>query len=96
MKFIFKTVIIAILIVAGITYANYLKTGRFVIPAILSKPELSMPEIKTPSLPNWGEGKNQNKIAYKWLDQKGNWQYTSEPPKGGLAYEKIESLPATK
>lgn len=90
MKFIFKAVIIITLVLAGIVYVNYLKTGRF------SKPDLSMPKIKTPSLLNWGEEKNQNEIAYKWLDQHGNWQYSTEPPNVDTPYEKIKPLPATK
>lgn len=94
MKFIFKAAIIACLVLAGISYVNYLKTGKFAMPITFSKPELSIPKIKTPTLPSWQT--EESKIAYKWLDQSGRWQYTSEPPKGDTPYETIKALPVTK
>ncbi|MGD2137499.1 MAG: DUF4124 domain-containing protein [Gammaproteobacteria bacterium] len=27
---------------------------------------------------------------YKWQNEKGEWQYTDEPPPEGIAYEKLE------
>jgi hypothetical protein len=30
-------------------------------------------------------------IAYKWQDEKGNWQLTDQPPPDGTPYEKLEA-----
>ena len=94
LKLTFKLLIIAALILAGIIYANYLKTGRFSLPAFFSRPEISVPTIKVPTLSKWPD--KGSKVAYKWRDQSGSWQYTSEPPKDGVHYEEIEALPATE
>jgi len=100
-RVIFKTVAIVVLVVAGLSYVSYLKTGRFTMPIAFSKPDLQIPKISPPPVPMWGAEKTavkkdqtvKKETAYKWQDSSGKWHYTTDPPGKGIAYEKIKALP---
>lgn len=94
MRLLFKAVMIAVLLLAAMTYMKYLKTGQFSFPINTPDVSVSVPEINTDSFKDWGN--EANKVAYKWRDQSGGWQYTSEPPKGGIDYEEIEPITVTE
>ena len=100
-KLVFKTVVVGALVLAGWSYVNYLKTGRFAMPITLTKPDFQMPKMPSPSVPKWVTEKtpfNKDPVvkietAYKWQDEFGKWHYATEPPPTGITFEKIKALP---
>lgn len=100
-KLVFKAVVVGVLFLAGWSYVNYLKTGRFAMPITLTKPDLQMPKLPSPSVPKWVADQtlfNKDPVvkietAYKWQDESGKWHYATEPPQQGIKFEKIKALP---
>ncbi len=62
----------------------------------LSLPDISMPKLSMPDLPGFSSSKevipasdddlSGKDIFYKWYDNEGNIQFTSEPPADGIEY----------
>ena len=50
------------------------------------------PELRgqVENLPSRLNDHAQSSSAYKWRDAEGVWQYTTEPPPPGTAYEKVQ------
>ena len=62
----------------------------------ISLPDISMPKLSMPDLPEFSSSKevipandddlSGKDIFYKWYDNEGNIQFTSEPPADGIEY----------
>jgi hypothetical protein len=62
----------------------------------ISLPDISMPKLSMPDLPDFSSSKqiipandddlSGKDIFYKWYDNEGNIQFTSEPPPDGTEY----------
>ncbi len=96
LKFIFKIIIVILLMFGLSNYANYLMTGK--TPDIsFEKP--SLPKIDISKLTGSvsekfdsikKENSNEDTYLYKWRDAKGVIHYTSEKPSNNIA--NIESI----
>ncbi len=91
-----KLVMVAVIVIAAISYLSYLKTGRWVLPDFVKKPDLRVPELKMPKVSMPDALTPAAKPAYKWQDADGAWHYTSEPPASGIPYTRVEPLNVAK
>ncbi len=96
LKFIFKIIIVILLMFGLSNYANYLMTGK--TPDI-SFEKLSLPKIDMSKLTGSvsekfdsikKEKSTEDTYLYKWRDAKGVIHYTSEKPSNNIA--NIESI----
>lgn len=53
----------------------------------LKMPRLGLPEVEVPEVVK--EEEPAVRTAYRWKDQWGSWQYSSEPPAGDVPYETL-------
>lgn len=73
-SFCFKALLFCAVIVGLASFLNYLRTGYFWVPSILSfEPEFSKPTMQ--ALPQPTE------TIYKWREH-GEWVYGDSPPEG--------------
>lgn len=96
---LFAKLMIAVLFIAMLLPFTILKdkNGRTLMSfSDLSLPDISMPKLSMPNLPEFSSSKeiipasdddlSGKDIFYKWYDNEGNIQFTSEPPADGIEY----------
>ncbi len=83
-KLLFKSVLIVCLAIAVVSYATYLKTGKFWLPSF-STSNIKMPSVNSSptmsALPSLSEMDSSNQKTYKWRVN-GQWHYGEAPPEG--------------
>lgn len=85
----FYKIIIALLVIGGLAPFTFIK-GKDGQP-LMSFSDLKMPDSKLPDLPdlpNMGldSAPSVDGTVYKWKDENGSWQFSSEPPPKGLTF----------
>ena len=96
---LFAKLMIAVLFIAMLLPFTILKDeggGTLMSFSDLSLPDISMPTFSMPDLPEFSSNNeivpandddmSGKDIFYKWYDNEGNIQFTSEPPPHGIEY----------
>lgn len=84
----FYKLMIALLVIAGLAPFTFIK-GKDGKPLMsfsdIKMPDSSIPDIKLPDLET-KDNAVQDGTVFKWKDQNGIWQFSSEPPPKGLEF----------
>ena len=82
----FYKLMIALLVIGGLAPFTFIK-GKDGNP-LMSFSDITMPDTEFPdlSLPDEDTGKAVDGTVYKWKDENGSWQFTSEPPPKGQSF----------
>lgn len=91
-KLIIKSVIMVVLMIGFSNYMLYIMTGK----SPFAETGLSMPKfsVNAPKINNMNPLADGNTV-YKWVDENGVTQYSSEPPPANIAKQTLELDPNT-
>lgn len=95
MRWLFKAIMIVVVMLGLSSYAGYLMTGRLPWSHL---PRLTKPDLKLPALPELPElsaspGGGEVLPVYKWRNEEGVWHYTTDLPPEGVDYQIIDLDP---